>query len=711
MAQKTVSLATAEALPKDVGRGIARIDPADMQTLGVEVGDVVRVKGKRAAFVKVMPTFPDHRGKKLVQLDGLGRENADCRIGEKVDLWPAEAQPAERITLEPLGREKLNREEKYVASLLDGLPVQDGDRIRATLFGSRWIDFRVKATRPKGTVFIHPATLLSIEKGQASPGTSTSITYEDIGGLRPQVGRIREMIELPLKYPEVFTRLGITPPKGVLLYGPPGTGKTLIARAVASETDAHIYAVNGPEIIHKFYGESEAKLREIFDAAAKNPPSIIFLDEIDAIAPKREKVVGDVEKRVVAQLLALMDGLGQRGQVIVIGATNIPDALDPALRRPGRFDREIEIGIPDVRGRLEVLEIHSRGMPLAEDVNLGRLAEVTHGYVGADLAALCREAAMVCLRSLIPDIDFGVAEIPYEKLQSLTVDMSHFEEALKQVEPSAIREIFTEIPTVTWKDVGGLKDVKQALIEAVIWPLEHRAVFDEARIAPPKGFLLTGLPGTGKTLVAKALAAESGVNFISVKGAQLMSMYIGESERAVREVFRKARAAAPCIIFFDEIDALLPRRAEGSTDSGVAQRVVSQFLTEMDGIEELRGVFVLGATNRPELLDAALLRPGRFEHTIEVALPGLPALREIFAVHAGKMPLAAGVKLDRLATASEGMSGADVEGVCRRAAYRAIQRAVEAITESPAGETVDRPALEITADDFMDAFEAIGRSV
>ncbi|MBI4612516.1 MAG: CDC48 family AAA ATPase [Planctomycetes bacterium] len=703
-----LQLTIAEALSKDVGRGVARVDPESLSALGLEIGGVLEIRGKRAAYARAMPTFHGERGRGLVQVDGLVRENASCALGEKVEVRPAAARPAERIALAPLDSEVAPREKEYVASLLDGLPVQEGDRVRATLFGSRWLDFRVTATRPKGVVVVHRETLLSIEEGAGKPADRSRITYEDIGGLGRPLDRIREMIELPLKYPHVFARLGIAPPKGILLHGPPGTGKTLIARAVASEADAHFYAVNGPEIIHKLYGESEAQLRKIFEEAAKNPPAIVFLDEIDAIAPKREKVQGDVEKRVVAQLLALMDGLAGRGQVIVIGATNIPDSLDPALRRPGRFDREIEIPIPDARGRLQVLEIQSRGMPLDPDVDLARLAAVTHGFVGADLAALCREAAMVCLRTLVPDLGPGVEEIPMARLQSLSVGMAHFEEALRQVEPSAIREIFTEVPGVRWEDVGGLEETKRALTEAVMWPLSHPALFEGARLSPPRGLLLAGAPGTGKTLLARALAGESGVNFISVKGAQLLSMYVGESERAVREVFRKARAVAPSIVFFDEIDALLPRRSGAGSDSHVAERVVGQFLAEMDGIEELRGVFVLGASNRPDLLDPALFRPGRFERTIEVPLPEPAALRTIYGIHTRGRPLAPDVDLDRLAGDSAGASGADVEGICRRAAIFAIGRVLDLARER--GGEPDPASLAIRRADFEAALAEWRRS-
>jgi transitional endoplasmic reticulum ATPase len=680
------------------------MDPEGLEALGVGIGGIVEVRGRRRAYAKAMPTFPEQRGKKVVQIDGLVRENAGCSLGEKVQVQAAQAEPAGQISLEPLGQELLDREEKYVASLLDGLPVQQGDRVRATLFGSRWTDFKVLATRPKGAVLVHPLTVMKIEGSRAADGVPSQVTYEDIGGLGRQLDRIREMIELPLRCPQVFAKLGITPPKGVLLYGPPGTGKTLIARAVANETDAHFYAISGPEIVHKFYGESEARLRQIFEDASKSPPSIVFLDEIDAIAPKREKVVGDVEKRIVAQLLALMDGLEPRGQLIVIGATNIPDALDPALRRPGRFDREISLPIPDRHGRLQILQIHSRGMPLAQDVSLEQLAEITHGFVGADLAALCREAAMTCLRTLIPDMDFAASAFPYERLKALTVCMEHFLEALRQVEPSAIREVFTETPNVSWKDVGGLESVKQVLTQAVIWPLAYREYFDAAKITAPKGVLLTGAPGTGKTLLAKALAAESGVNFISVKGPQILSMYVGESERGVREVFHKARQAAPCILFFDEIDALVPRRGAYGADSGVLERVVSQLLSEMDGIEELRGVFILGATNRPELLDPAILRAGRFDKILELPLPDEVALREICAIHTRGKPLDKDVDLPALAAASAGKTGADMEWVCRQAACCAIERAIAARQKTKDKQHV---SLVITKADFEAAWRGL----
>jgi transitional endoplasmic reticulum ATPase len=552
------------------------------------------------------------------------------------------------------------------------------------LFGSRWADFRVGTTTPKGAVLINPTTILVIgNPQQAEEVAARSTTYEDIGGLKPQLQRIREMIELPLRYPEVFEQLGIDAPKGVLLHGPPGCGKTLIARAIAHETEANFFSVSGPEIIHKFYGESEAHLRKIFEEATRKGPSIIFLDEIDAIAPRRENVVGEVEKRVVAQLLALMDGLAKRQHLIVIAATNLPNMLDPALRRPGRFDREIAIPIPDRIGREEILSVHSRGMPLAEDVAIGHLAEITHGFVGADLEALCREAAMICLRRIMPSIDFALAKIPYEQLSKLEVQKEDFQDALREVEPSALREVFVELPNVHWEDVGGLAQIKQRLVEAVEWPLQYAELFTKAGIRPPKGILLTGPPGCGKTMLAKAIASESKVNFISVKGPALLSKYVGESEKGVREMFRKAKQAAPCIIFFDEIDALVPARNSGGSDAHVAERVLSQFLAELDGVEELRGVLMLGATNRPDMLDPAILRPGRFDEIVEIPLPDEQSRREIFEVHLRNKPLAPGISIASLAAATEEFSGAEIQGVCTKAALRAVRRAVAIKIERP----------------------------
>lgn len=681
----TLKLKVTEGLSKDVGRAFARMGPEDLEKLNVTVGDTIEVTAKRKTVCKAMPAYKELRGQSRVQLDGLTRENAGVGLDELAQVRKISVRPAERLVLAPLTITPDDRDLKYIGSLLDGLPVQQGDRIRATLFGSRWTDFKVEGTVPQGPVLIQPTTELVVGKPTEQEGTR-SVSYEDIGGIRPQLHRVREMIELPLRYPEVFERLGIDAPKGVLLYGPPGCGKTLIARAIAQETEANFFSISGPEIIHKFYGESEAHLRKIFTDAARKTPSIVFLDEIDAIAPRREQVVGEVEKRVVAQLLALMDGLTKRQNVIVIGATNIPNALDPALRRPGRFDREISIPIPDRNGRLEILEIHSRGMPLAEDVDLAHLAEITHGFVGADLEALCREAAMICLRRIMPEINFTLANIPYDQLAALEVHMDDFLAALREVEPSAIREVFVDVPDVRWHDVGGLAKVKQRLVEAVEWPLKYPHLFKEAGVRPPKGILLSGPPGCGKTLLAKAIANESRVNFISVKGPAILSKYVGESERGVREVFRKARQAAPCIVFLDEIDALVPRRSAGSSDSHVSERVLSQFLAELDGIEELKGILVLGATNRLDLLDPAALRPGRFDEVVEISMPDEKDRKEICEVHLRGKPLDRGIALDQLVLRTEGLSGAEIAGLFNKAALRAVRRAVEAGKDKPAEE-------------------------
>jgi len=668
-------LRVVEAHPKDAGRGIVRIDPADLERIGASIGDIITLQGERMTVGKVMPAYLPDRGKGIVQIDGITRENAGASLDGTVGVARSTVEQATAIVLKPLAgpRRSGRSHPQYIGRLIEGRPFVAGDRVRVDLVGTSVRDYRVESVTPKGAVIVTNATRLQLREEVENEQRRTGVTYEDIGGLHRETQRIREMIELPLKYPEVFERLGIDAPKGVLLYGPPGCGKTLIARAVANETNAHFISIAGPEIIHKFYGESEAHLRQLFEEAEKRAPSIIFLDEIDAIAPKREDTGGDkqVEKRVVAQLLALMDGLKSRGRVIVIGATNIPNTLDPALRRPGRFDRELAIAIPDQPGRLEILDIHTRGMPLADDVDLTWLAAVTHGFVGADMEALCREAAMTALRGILPNIDFAASSIPYELIESLEVTMAHFRSALAEVEPSAIREVFTEVPDVSWDDVGGLEHIKEALREAIEWPILYPDLYTFAGTTPPKGILLSGAPGTGKTLLAKAVARQSGANFISVKGPALLSKWVGESEKGVREIFHKARLAHPCIIFFDEIDALAPARGGGSSD--VTERVLSQMLTEMDGIESLQGVMVLAATNRPDMLDPALLRTGRFDVKFELPLPDREAREAIFGVHTRGKPIAKDVDLKALAVLSDGQSGAEIEGICRRAAVGAIR--------------------------------------
>ncbi len=671
-----------EALVKDVGRAIARIDPKDMKLLDLESGDVIVIEGKRSTPVKIMPCYPEDRDKSIIQIDGITRENAQVGIDEKVKINKSSCRQAVKIKLKPdVKSGSLFRADdaKYIGSLINGLPVIKGDKVRANLFGSRSVDYTVTGSNPEGVVLIHPNTTLQLELTKQEGEGKSKVSYEDIGGLGNQVQRIREMIELPLKYPEIFERLGVQPPKGVFLYGPPGTGKTLIVRAVAHETSAYFINISGPEIMGKFYGESEGRIRKLFEEAQAHAPSIIFIDEIDAIAPKREDMGGEkqVEKRVVAQLLSLMDGLESRGKVIVIGATNIPNSIDPALRRPGRFDREISISIPDKKGRLEILHIHTRGIPLSLDVDLEKLAEITHGFVGADLEALAREAAMTALRKILPQIDFEMAEIPYETLMSLEVTMDNFLDAMKEVEPSAIREVFVEVPDVKWDDVGGLNEIKEALMETVEWPLKYAELFKQANTNPPKGIILHGKPGTGKTYLAKALASESGVNFISVKGPQILSRYIGESEKGVRELFRMAKQASPCILFLDEIDSLTPRRSNDNSGSGVIDRVIGQFLTEMDGIEDLKGVIVLAATNRIDLIDPALLRSGRFDLIFELPLPDLNTREKIFSIHTRNKPLAKKVNLSKLAMKTERMTGSDIEFICRKAAMLAIRELIE----------------------------------
>ncbi|MBU4057254.1 CDC48 family AAA ATPase, partial [Patescibacteria group bacterium] len=667
----------AEASSKDVSRGMVRLDPASFKKIGVEVGDVVILKGKRETVAKVMPAYMEDRGNDLIRMDGITRENAGVGIDEKITITKSKFNPAHKVVVTPLTSMR-SYDARYIGSLLEGLPLLEGDTVRARLIGTRTQDFKVVSTMPSGVVIIQSDTTINIQEKKGAGEARARISYEDIGGLGKEIRRIREMIELPLKYPQVFERLGIDPPKGVLLHGPPGCGKTLIARAVANETDAYFVTISGPEIMHKFYGESEAHLRRLFSEASSHPSSIIFLDEIDAIAPKREEMGGEkqVEKRVVAQLLALMDGLSSRGQLIVIGATNIPNVLDPALRRPGRFDREIEISIPDKNGRLDILNVHTRGMPLAEDVDLVRISEITHGFVGADLQALSREAAMVTLRELFPSIDFQLEEIPYDTLMNLQVTMDDFMEALKEVEPSAIREVFTEIPDVKWSDVGGLAEVKRVLMETIEWPLKYSDLFEYAKTSPSKGILLYGPPGTGKTLLAKAVASESEVNFISVKGPELLSRWVGESEKGVREIFKKARQASPCIIFFDEIDSVVPRRGSEAA-SHVVDRVISQFLTELDGIEELKGIVVLAATNRLDIIDPALLRAGRFDFHLELPVPDEETRLEIFKVHTRGKPLNSNVDLKSLVAATEGLVGADIELICRKASLSAIREFIE----------------------------------
>ncbi len=657
-----------------MGRGIARIDPKVVQELGLTSGDVVQIIGKRKTNALCWPAHEQDYGKGIVRIDGYLRNNAGVSIDDKVTIRKIDAKIAERLTLAPTEPLRIVGGEEYLSQLLEGRVLSRGDYVPINIMG-RTVNLVVTNTNPPAeAVIVTEGTEVLVGEQVKEPIRAIpKISYEDIGGLRPVIQKVREMIELPLRHPELFERLGVEAPKGVLLHGPPGTGKTLLARAVASETNANFLSIGGPEIMSKYYGESEERLRDVFKEAQENAPSIIFIDEIDSIAPKREEVTGEVEKRVTSQLLSLMDGLQSRGKVVVIGATNRPNAIDPALRRPGRFDREIEIGVPDRDGRLEVLEIHTRGMPLAEDVDLKKLADVTHGFVGADLESLAKEAAIRALRRILPEINLEAQSIPGDILNKIIVKMADFQDALKEIEPSAMREVLVEIPDVTWDQVGGLEDVKEELREAVEWPLKYPDLFAQLNATPPKGLLLYGPPGTGKTLLAKAVAHESESNFISVKGPELLNKFVGESEKAVREVFRKARQASPCIIFFDEIDSVAPTRGSSMGDSHVTERVISQFLTEMDGLEELRNVIIIAATNRPDIIDSALLRPGRFDRLLFVPPPDLEARKQIFKIHTRKTPLADDVNLDELARKTDGYTGADIASLANTGVMLALR--------------------------------------
>jgi len=695
-----VQLRVGDAKQRDVGRGIARIDQRTMQRLGISAGDVIEIKGKRTTAAIAWPAYSEDQGREIIRIDGFTRKNAGVAINEYVTARPGKVKDAISIVLAPIDM-RLNVDEdftNFVKNRLMERTLVEGDTTLVMMLGQA-IPFSVSKTRPHGIVRMTYETNVQIlnEPVPEAKGVPRT-TYEDVGGLHEEVQRVREMVELPLRHPELFQRLGIEPPKGVLLHGPSGCGKTLLARAVANESEANFFSINGPEIMSKFYGESEARLREIFQQAQKNAPSIIFIDELDAIAPKREEVTGEVERRVVAQLLALMDGLTGRGNVIVIGATNRVNALDPALRRPGRFDREVEIGVPDKKGRYEILQIHTRGMPLKEkDVDLARLAEMTHGYTGADLAALCRETAMKALRRYLPEINLEEERIPPSVLEKMEIRMEDFHNAYKEITPTAMREVYVEVPAVHWNDIGGLEGVKQELQEAVEWPLRNPEVFKRMGIRPPKGILLYGPPGCGKTLLARAVATESEANFITIKGPEVFSKWVGESEKAIREVFRKARMASPAVIFFDEFDSLVPRRGMGYADSGVTERVISQLLTEMDGIMTLEDVVVIAATNRPDIVDPAVLRPGRFDRLIYVPEPDKEARLQIFKIYTKDMPLGKDVDLDQLTSMAKNYSGADIEALCREAALHALRR--------------DIKAKEVSLADFKEAMEKTGPSI
>ncbi len=711
--KKSVTLRVAPLPSRDVGKKIGRLDMEIMEELGISPGDVIIIEGSREAAVRAMPAYPEDRGKRIIRIDGETRRNAGVGIDDYVIVRPAEPKDAKKIVIAPVGFRLSVYPSlvEYIKRQMIDKPYIVGESFRVYL--GQPLEFQVVDAKPRAEVLrVTPETELEVRESPTEVRRVPRVTYDDIGDLEEAKQQIREIVELPLKFPQLFRRLGIEPPKGVLLYGPPGTGKTLLAKAVANEADAYFIAINGPEIMSKYYGESEQRLREIFEEAKRNAPAIIFIDEIDAIAPKRSEVTGEVEKRLVAQLLSLMDGIQERGQVIVIGATNRPDAIDPALRRPGRFDREIEVPVPNRDGRKQILEIHTRGMPLADDVDLDELADLTHGYTGADLAALVREAAMAAIREILPKIDLEKGYLPPEVLDQIQVKRKHFLEALKRVKPSALREVFIEVPKVRREDIGGLKKVKEELRRAVERPLKYPELFEYMNAKPPKGILLYGPPGTGKTLLAKAVATESGANFIAVRGPEVLSKRVGESERMIREIFRKARMAAPTVIFFDEIDAIAPRRGAGVGDSRVTERIVAQLLTEMDGIQPLDNVIVIAATNRPDILDPALLRPGRFDRIIEVPLPDKEARKEIFQIHTRNKPLADDVDFDKLAEITEGFSGADIEAVCKEATLLAMDEFLKqyykpGMSREEMKKLIDEKKPKIRMEHFLKAIEKI----
>jgi transitional endoplasmic reticulum ATPase len=699
---KDIALRVQEAKKRDIGRNIARIDQETMEKLNIKTGDVISLVGKKESAGIAWPSYPQDNGLGIIRIDSRLKKNTGTSIDDTIQIRKVTVQSAQSIVLAPISvKIKSNpRFETFVKRKLNNYPVTIDDFIYISIGISREITFKVINLRPNGVCTIKPESTLHISEHitEDEEKGADYVTYEDVGGLDREIQRVREMVELPLRHPSLFKRLGIDPPKGVLLRGPPGCGKTLLAKAVANESEAYFISINGPEIMSKFYGESEKKLRKIFIEAEEKSPSIIFIDEIDAIAPKRETVTGEVERRVVAQLLALMDGLHSRGRVIVIGATNRPNSLDPALRRPGRFDREIEIKVPNEKGRREVFQIHTRNMPLDKNkISLKEFANITHGFVGADISAVCREAAMSALRRYLPQIDLDSEIIDPELLEQIEVTKADFEEALKEVMPSGIREVFVEIPNVTWDQIGGLEDLKQKLIESVDWPLSHPNIFKRMGITPPRGILLYGPPGCGKTLLARAVATETKANFISIKGPELLSKYVGESEKAIREVFRKAKMAAPCIIFFDEFDSIAPSRGRHTTDSGVSEKVLSQFLTELDGLEVKKDIVVIAATNRPDILDPALIRPGRIDRTLLVPAPDEEGRAKILKIFTKDMPLTSNVDLNALNEKLEGYSGADIETLCREAGMIALRENMR--------------ARKVSKDHFKLAIESINPSI
>ncbi|MBD18645.1 MAG: ATPase [Euryarchaeota archaeon] len=713
-ADESVTLRVAKAIPSDVGHGRARV-PFN-NDLDLKPGDIIEISGENKTAAVVWRCRPEDANLGVIRIDGIIRKNAGVSLGDRVDVRKVEVKKCERLVLSPVMAKQQKVRfgpgiEGFARRGLNKRPVVAGDRIfipGMTLFAEA-LPFAIVSTRPKGIVQVAPETEIVIKEeilDEEEDAAGHQIAYEDIGGLGNQLQKVREMIELPLKHPILFRRLGIDPPKGVLLHGPPGTGKTMIAKAVASETNAHFTSINGPEIISKYYGESEKQLREIFDDATQNAPAIIFIDELDSIAPKREDVTGEVERRVVAQLLTLMDGMHGRDNVIVIGATNRRDAIDQALRRPGRFDRELEIGVPDKEGRREIVDIHTRGMPISDDFEIEWVLENTYGFVGADINALVREAAMKALRRYLPEIDLDEEEIAPEVLEKMEVQMADFKEAIKDIEPSALREIYVEIPEVSWDQVGGLHEIKDRLKESIEWPLTQPELFEHFGVKPPRGVILFGAPGTGKTLIAKAIANEAKANFISVKGPEMISKWVGESERGIREVFKKAKQAAPSIIFLDEFESIAGARVENRGEgSDVMNRVVNQLLSSMDGVEALDGVIVIAATNRPEMIDPALLRSGRFERVLHVPPPDEDSIREILKIHTEDMPIGK-FSLDDMAKPLSGYTGADVEAVCREAALIAMRAKRKTITRKHFEEAIDRVRPTVTPQ-MMEYYEKL----